>query len=186
MSFSSTQRTYPDRRRKEYIKQYELHELFDPEEIALKLKVARHRIAATFFYATERYRGRERACTGNYIVNVDKRQKYLVDYIIEKTLVGRGHGIVTATELPEWVGDRPAVLKAIINDVNRRLIAVELSRMVQESLIWFNEYHSTWETMQSVMDQFQAELNHAREIRKVDERLRREDLHDGGRLEVVH
>lgn len=169
-----------------YVRRYSLDELFSDEELVDKLGVARNRIAATFTNATEWRHGRKRG-THNYILGVGGQQKDLEDHIIKHTLTHERKGIVTASELPKSIGDHIPTLKAVVRETNIRLIAAELDRMVNgEKLIWYNEHHGTWEALQSVIDNYLAELTNAKQVRKVDERLRREALHGGGRLRVVH
>ena len=180
------QRTYQLHARKKHVRRYELDELFDLDELAVKMKVARNRITAAFVYSTEWRRGRKYVCHDNYIVNVGSKQKDLVEHIFGKIIVGKKHGIITCSELPERLGNRPSYLLAVANDASRRLVAVELSRMVQDEIIWYNAHHGTWEITQTAVDTYHGELASARDIRKVDERLRRESRHNNGRLEVVH
>lgn len=184
MSYSYAQeRTF---RRPQHVRRYELDELFDYEDIVVKLQVAQNRIVEAFATATEYRRGKIRG-TGGYIIGVDKQQKALVDHIMTHVINGRKHGIVIASELPSWIGNSRGVLHTVIDDLNRRFVAVRLSELCQKKIIWFNEYNNgTWDIHQRALDQYYAELSYAKEIRKVDERLRREDLHGGGRLRVIH
>lgn len=186
MSHTSAQRTYPPQKREAYVKRYELDELFDDDDLVIKLQIAQSRIVEAFVHASEHHRGKLRK-TDNYIPYVGPRRRDLVEYIVDHVLNRRNHRIVTSSELPAWLGGSVHVLKETAQDASTRLVAIRLYEMCQMKLIWFNGYNDgIWETTQSVVDQYRAEVSYGRDLRKTEERLRREDLHGGGRLRVVH
>lgn len=178
MSVTSTHRTF---HRRSYIPDYELYELFSDDELMLKLMVAKYRILMAFDHATFWSHGKMRG-TDNFIIGVGARQKDLVEYV-----ANRNGNIVTASELPDFVGDRSSVLRTIARNAEKRLLAVQLAMMCTDNAIWFNgSTPGLWEVAQHLMDDYRLNRQMVIEAKRVDARLRREALHAGGRLRVVH
>lgn len=171
-------------RKSDYVPSYGISELFDDEALQDKLVIARNRVAAAFYYAERWSRGRYRPC--EYIVGLGPKQKDLVEYVME-TVIGYHHrGIVTIAELPTWLGKDPHMLRRIADRAEHNLVALALNELVKERHVWYNKYYGTWETQQSILDEYIQQIKTAREIRKVDEQLRREALHADEILEQVH
>ncbi len=186
MSHSTPLRTYQSRRTS-HVPNYPLGVLFDHDDLTLKLMVAKYRILMAFDHATFWSHGKVRG-TDNFIVGVGHRQKDLVQYVVERVVIGMKSGIVTASDLPEFVGDASSLLRQVARNAERQLIAVRLEMLVQEEKeIWFNhQTPGTWNVAQSLMDEYRLSRKLAHEARRIDARLRREALHDGGRLIAVH
>ncbi|AHB42244.1 hypothetical protein RAAC3_TM7C00001G0387 [Candidatus Saccharibacteria bacterium RAAC3_TM7_1] len=184
MSRISALRTYQPRHTS-HIPGYRLDELFTDDELALKLLIAQYRILMAFDHATFWSHGKLRG-TDNFIIGVGHRQKDLVQYIVERVVIGMKSGIVTASELPEFVGDTSSVLRDVARNTERQLVAVQLAMLSPDS-IWFNaQTPGTWNVVQSLVDEYRLHRKLANEAKRVDARLRREALHNGGRLMVVH
>jgi hypothetical protein len=184
MSRISTLRTYQPRRAASTPK-YRLDELFDDEELPVKLMIAKYRILMAFDHATFWSHGKQRG-TDNFIVGVGHRQKDLTHYVIECVVKGMGRKIVTASELPGFVGDNSSVLRKVARETERQLVAVQLA-MLSPDYIWFNaQTPGTWNVAPSLMDDYRLNRELVHEVKRVDARLRREALHGGGRLAVVH
>ena len=180
----SALRTYQPRRTS-HVPKYRLDELFSDDELTLKLMIAKYRIMMAFDHATFWSHGKERG-TDNFIVGVGSRQKDLVHYIMEHVVKGMNSKIVTASDLPEFVGDTSSVLRHVAQEAERQLIAVQLA-MLSPDGIWFNtQTPGTWNVAASLMDEYRLSRELTREAKRVDARLRREALHSGGRLMVVH
>lgn len=180
----SALRTYQPRHTSS-VPDYKLESLFSDDVLTIKLMVAKYRILMAFDHATFWSCGKMRG-TDNFIVGVDHRQKDLVQYIVERVVIGMGRGIVTASELPEFVGDNSSLLRHAAHKAERQLIAVQLAMLSPES-IWFNaQPPGTWNVSQSLMDEYRYSRMLVIAAKRVDTRLRREGLHAGGRLRVVH
>lgn len=180
----SALRTYQPRRTSR-VPDYRLDALFSDDELTIKLMIAKYRILMAFDHATFWSHGKMRG-TDNFIIGVGHRQKDLVQYVVERVVIGMSGGIVTASELPEFVGDSSSVLRQAARNAERQLIAVRLAMLTPES-IWFNAHTpGTWNISQSLMDEYRLSRKLANEAKRVDARLRREALHNGGRLMVMH
>jgi len=180
----STLRTYQPRRTSR-VPDYRLDTLFSDDELTIKLMIAKYRILMAFDHATFWSHGKMRG-TDNFIIGVGHRQKDLVHYVIEHVVEGMNGKIVTASELPEFVGDTSSILRAVARKTERQLVAVQLA-MLSPDGIWFNaQTPGTWNISQSLMDEYLLNRYLVRAAKRVDARLRREALHNGGRLRVVH
>jgi hypothetical protein len=184
MSTSSAQRTYRSKRSR-YIPRYRLEELFTDDELTIKLMIARFRILMAFDHATFWSHGKIRG-TDNFIVGVGSKQQNLVDYVVNRIVIDMNCGIVTASELPDFVGDTSSVLRKIARRTEVQLVAVQLA-MMSPADIWYNaQTPGMWQVKQSVMDTYRLDRYFAATAKKVDTQRRRESLHSGGRLMVVH
>jgi hypothetical protein len=184
MSRISTLRTYQPRHTS-HAPSYRLGDLFDDDQLAIKLMIAKYRILMAFDHATFWSHGKQRG-TDNFIVGVGHRQKDLVHYVVEHVVKGMNGGIVTASELPDFVGDTSSVLRDVARSTERQLLAVQLAMLTPDG-IWFNaQTPGTWNISQSLMDEYRLGRKLVREAKRVDACLRREALHSGGRLMVVH
>lgn len=182
---SAPRHNYPDRKRKEYVRDYPLEELFSDDALLDKLAIAGHRILKAFDLATYKTRGKWHG-TDNFIVGVGPRQKHLVEYVMQRIVRGMNSGIVYVTELPEELGNVKAVLGEARRNAERRLIAVRLDQLVQIGEIWFDEQTpGTWNICTSAMDRYRHNIELIESAKFIDEQLRRERLHNG-RLRVVH
>ena len=170
-------------KREEYVPRYRLDELFEEWQLQDGLLLAKHRIIDAFANAEEFTRGRSRR-TQSYIVGLGGRQKHLADYVMQSVVLGRGLRFVTASELPRFI--RQKHLKKTQEMAEYDLIAKKLSQMSPRD-IWYNEDGTgTWEICQSLLDEYYLNLDLARLVEKNRTRLRRESLHGGGRLLLVH
>ena len=184
MSQTSFQNT--KKRRSGYIRRFDLDELFDSDELSLKLRIAEHRILKAFDYAAYWSHGKMRG-TDNFIVGVSPRQKDFVDYIIDNVVIKLNSGIVFVSELPSIGTERSSELRRIARDAECRLVASRLALMVRDGQIWFNQQiPGTWNVTQRAMDNYRLDRKLAYEANKVDQTLRRESLHGGGRLVEIH
>lgn len=171
---------------KKHTPRYALRDLFDDDELALKLLIARHRIMKAFDYATFWSHGKMRG-TDNFIVGVGPRQKDLVKYVLDRVVVGACNGIVAVNDLPHSIDQTAKVLRQIARDAESRILAVQISFMVQDGRLWFEEQiPGTWNVLQSCMDDYRLNRHVAQEANRVDAISRRESLYGGGRLMVVH
>ena len=169
--------------RKEYVPRYKLDELFDEWQLQDGLLLAKYRIIDAFVNAEEFIRGKNRR-TQSYIVGLGSRQKHLVGYVMQSVVLGRGLRFVTASELPRFVKQKH--LKKTQEMAEHDLIAAMLSQISPRD-IWYNEDGTgTWEICQSLLDEYYLSLDLARLVGKNRARLRRESLHGGGRLQLVH
>ncbi len=176
---------HANRPRQRHTPTYPLQELFDDDELTLKLQIARHRITKTFVHATVMSRGKRRE-TDNYIVGVGPRQKDLVAHVIGANLANHRSGIVTASELPACIGSTAAVLRAVAKHAEHQLVTVQLS-LLCPSGVWYNEDGTgAWEIAPTLTDEYHRNRHVVSEAKRIDARLRREALHGGGRLRVVH
>lgn len=184
MSRSSFKRTYPYRQH-DYIPDYSLDSLFKPADLTIKLMIAEHRLMMAFDHAVYWSHGKLRG-TDNFIVGVGHRQKDLVEHVIERIVEGMKSGIVTASDLPDFVGDTSSVLRRVARNAERRILAVRLEQLAGDG-IWFDrQTPGTWNISQSMMDTYRSNKRMTAEASRIDTRLRREGLHSGGRLRVVH
>ncbi len=172
-------------RRPSYLPHYGLDELFDNDELALKLKIAQYRILTAFDRATYFAHGKVRS-TDNFIIGVGERQKDLVEHVVDTVITGMKRGIVCASELPTWLGDNSPILRSAARNAERQIVAVQLA-MLSPRNIWF-EYQAPgfWVVAPSLMDEYRLDRELVAEAKKIDTRLRREGLHGDGRLRVVH
>jgi hypothetical protein len=184
MSASSAQRTYRSRRSR-YTPDYRLDQLFSDDELSVKLMIARYRILMAFDHATYWSHGKLRG-TDNFIIGVGPRQGDLADYVFNVVVDKMKCGIVTASELPEFVGNMTGTLRRVAEAAEQRLIAVQLAMMAPDE-VWFNAATpGTWNVAQSLMDEYRLSRELVRSAKKIDAQLRREALHNGERLRVVH
>lgn len=183
---SKTSAHHSNTKHRSRIQHYSLDDLFDDDELALKLKISQHRIMKSFDYATYWSHGKMRG-TDNFIVRVGPRQKDLVEHIFCSVITGRRSGIVTVSDLPREIEGSASTLQQVARSAERRLLAIQLSFMVQDGDIWFDEQvPGTWNVRPSLMDDYRLNRQISAEAKRVDQRLRRESLHGGGRLMVVH
>ena len=184
MSRTVSPRTYQSSR-DQHTPNYRLDKLFSDDELAIKLTIAKFRILMAFDHATYWSHGKERG-TDNFIVGVGSRQKDLVHYVIERVVNGMKSSIVTSSDLPEFVGDNSSQLRQVARRTERQLIAVRLA-MLSPDKIWFDAHPpGCWNVSQGLMDDYRLNRKLVADAKKVDERLRREKLHGGGRLRVIH
>ena len=170
-------------RRKRHTPHYSLDSLFGERSLFDKLLLAESRIVTAFCDATEVIRGR-RYPTNNYICNVGRKQGSLVLHVYQQHVVGEG-GFVTASELPDFITNRN--LSVVIQRAEKDLLAAKLAEMVSQCAVWYNEYSTgIWEIVPSLVDKHRLDRETLRLIHKTEQQLRREGLHGGGRLRVVH
>ncbi len=183
---SRTSAHITSRSRGNYVPRYSFDSLFDDDELTLKLLIARHRILMAFDHATYWSHGKMRG-TDNFIVGVGERQKDLVKHVTEHVILGMNRSIVTVSDLPRSIDATTSILRRIARDVERRLVAVQVSLMSNRKDIWFDQsVPGYWGVLQSVMDDYRLNRHVTHEAKRVDQRLRRESLHGNGPLMVVH
>lgn len=176
----------PSRSHHRYVPSYRLDELFDDTVLRDKLNIAKYRVLMGFAYATHWQNGRLRG-TDNYIVGVGPRQKDLVDHIVSKVTVELGKSIVAVSDLPLGIDGSTSMLRQVARSAERQLIAVCVSVMVADCHIWFEEnVPGSWNILQSAMDEYHHGKQTVANAKKIDATLRREKLHGGGRLRMVH
>ena len=181
MSRNSAPRTRPQYAPNRFM----LRDLFDDDELVSKLQLAEHRIMKAFARATQWQNGKMRG-TNNVIIGIGPKQKNLVDHVMDKVVVGMRSPIVTVSDLPVLDGETTGQLKAIARDVEERLVAVRISKIIPHK-IWFDEWNGgTWNVSMKAMDDYRLNSKIAAQAHRTDQRLRREGLHSGGRLRVVH
>ncbi|OYX41007.1 hypothetical protein B7Y94_05785, partial [Candidatus Saccharibacteria bacterium 32-49-12] len=127
-----------NRSRDNYVPSHPFDSLFDDDELALKLLIARHRILMAFDHATHWSHGKMRG-TDNFIVGVGRRQKDLVEHVAQRIVLEMNRGIVTVSDLPRNLNVATSVLRRIARDVERRLVAVQVSLMSNRKDIWFDQ-----------------------------------------------
>ncbi len=182
---SQTSAPHIKRSRSGYVPTYDLDELFDRDEIVLKLLIAEHRILKAYDYATYWSHGKLRG-TDNFIVGVGPRQKDLVEHIINK-VVKKGSNIVCVSELPSQISENASTLRHIARRAEHDLLADRLSYMVRNGQIWFDEQNpGTWNVSQGAMDGYRQDRELSRLVHHIEQTKRRESLHGGGHLMVVH
>lgn len=168
------------------VRTYPFSELFDENELIVKLKVAEYRICQAFFHAKAMSCGKMRG-TDNFIVGVGPRQKDLVEYVFDQIIIAANGRVVTVSDLPQLENETKASLVSVVIDVESRLVAAQLAVMVREGVVWFNENQGgSWNILQSSMDRYRLDRLSAAEVHRTNQRIRRENLHGGGRLKVVH
>lgn len=171
-------------RRRTYVPHYTLDQLFDEILMADKLLLAESRIVTAFFFATEEIHGRQYR-TYTYIYGVGKKQKDLVSHIFNGYVDLSGGHFITASELPKFVRD--SEIRETAHRAEKQLVAEKLNQMIAQCDIWFNDFSvGTWEIVPSIIDKHRTDKQAAALVYKTHQRLRREKLHGGGRLRVVH
>lgn len=186
MPRSTLQQRIKPSRREEFIPSYELGSLFDDDDLTLKLMIAKYRLLMAFDRATYWAHGKKRG-TDNFIIGVGDRQKDLVAHVEQNVLIGMRCGIVSASELPDFLGEKSSVLRKVARDAEKQLLAVRLAQLAADGEVWFNRHTpGTWNVSQRLMDDYQLDRQLTSEAKRIDSLLRRESLHHGGRLRVVH
>lgn len=169
--------------RKQHVPHYPLSELFNEAKMLDKLLLAESRIVTAFCCATELIRGRQYP-TYTFICEVGPRQSDLVSYVYTQHVSGSG-GFVLASELPSFIVD--AHLTSVARHAERMLLATQLAAMVSRCEIWYNEYSTgIWEIVPSRVDKHLLDRATVRLVHKTEQQRRREVLHGGGRLAIVH
>ena len=169
--------------RKQHVPRYLLNELFDEYRLLDKLLLAESRIVTAFCCATELIRGR-RYPTYTFICGLGSRQSNLVAYVYDHHVRGTG-GFVIASELPGFVAD--SHLAGVIQQAEKTLLAVQLAAMVSRCEVWYNSYGpGIWEIIPSRVDKHQLDRDTLLLVYKTAQQRRREKLHGGGRLAIVH
>lgn len=172
--------------RKEFLPDYPLSEIFDEDGLELRLLIARHRILKAFDLATFWSHGKMRG-TDNFIVEVGPKQKDLVDHIMTSIVVDGRSAILTLSDLPGHIEGSNATLRQVVRRASRRLLAIQLSSMAQDGQVWFDrQIPGTWNVLPSLMDTYHKNRQVAAGVKKIEATERREGLHGGSRLRVVH
>lgn len=145
---------------------YPLDELFTDDELADKLVVARRRVIRSFYFATEVYRGKTQR-TDNYVLGVGPKQKELVKHVIRDNW----RPIVTAKDLPEMMSEfTPGQQELIARRAQQDVYAFQINSMCSRPLfeIYFDEAHGVWQMIQSAIDEYRLQNQHARHAVKFD------------------
>ena len=166
---------------------YTLNRLFPSEaKLTLKLQIAQYRILEAFDDATHWSRGKVQS-TDNFIVQIGGDKEDLVRYVYDRIVTDLQHRIVLVNDLPEEIEEPRSVLQQIAESAEKRLLAMQASLLAESHDIWFDHSkHGTWNVRQGLMADYRRNRQIAREIQRIDETFRRESLHGGGRLMVVH
>lgn len=171
-------------RQKQYIPHYPLDMLFSEPQFGDKMSLAQRRIVQAFDEAYEIRRGKV-IHTRTYIGNIGSRQKDLVKHIIDNYVRKDDNGFVTASELPPSIERRH--LRGVAHQAEKGLVTLSLNWLCDRKDVWYNQYATgIWEIRQGIVDQYRLDKREAQLNYGTLQTLRREKLHGGGRLRVVH
>jgi hypothetical protein len=153
-----------------------LGQLFDEDELADKLLLARRRVIRSFHFAEEPYREEKlpyggyrmgRRGTDNYIIGVGQRRMDLVHHIV----ADNWRPIVTARDLPDHMSEFNRKWREMIADrALTNLYALQVNLMCSKPLfeIYFDEARGIWQIVQSAVDEYLQQNRRARNAVKFD------------------
>lgn len=156
-----------------YFTGYELDDIFFEDEIEDFFAVARRRIIAEFFYATERnprYKyGSDRRPyqrTDNYIIGVSGRVSDLAKHVRDKM----HRPFISVDQLPEKLAElSPRLTDRIIRRAQLDILTLVL-QIMRHREVWYDEGTGIWQVCQSSMDEYLEYRRPARTANKVDDR----------------
>lgn len=155
-----------------------LGQLFDEDELAGKLLLARRRIIRSFLFAEEPCREEKLPYGGfrmgtrgtdNYIVGVGPKRMHLVHHIAEDNW----RPIITTHDLPDSMAKfNPKWKEMIASRAVVNLYALQVNQMCSKPLfeIYFDEARGIWQIIQSAVDEYNRQNRNARHAVKFDSR----------------
>ncbi|HET8689897.1 MAG TPA: hypothetical protein VFL81_00435 [Candidatus Saccharimonadales bacterium] len=149
---------------------YELEEIFYPEEIIDLMATARQAVAGEFYFACEqnprwkpgsnkkRFRG-----TDNYIIGVGDRPSELARHITKQT----HRQLVSTKQLPCGLQElSPKLLERIVARARYDVVLRTVNAMIKAGDIRYDVGTGTWEVNQSNIDDFVADRDYRKEIKR--------------------
>lgn len=155
-----------------------LGQLFDEDELADKLILARRRVIRSFHFAEEPYRQEKLPYGGyrmgsrgtdNYIIGVGQRRMELVHHIVGDNW----RSILTTRDLPAHMSDFNQKWREMIaGRALTNLYALQVNLMCSKPLfeIYFDEARGIWQIVQSAVDEYLQQSRNARHAVKFDSR----------------
>ena len=142
---------------------YRVTDLFDDEEIADLLAVARRRIIACFVNEREFVRGQWRL-TDNYIAGVRNKQSALSHHIV----INMRRHFIKYSQLPsqlQYLNRRWR--DRLVQQLESDIVLMQLNIMCSKPLfeIYFDEYHGIWQMIQSVVDEHYQMQDFVRKVK---------------------
>ena len=137
---------------------YELSELFDEEEIADIVSIAKHSVAGEFFHAKEfnpragiNRKKKLYVNTDNYIIGVANRPGQLARYVAEMT----HRQIVHQSQLPSDLRElHQSFVDAIVAQARYNAVLIAINLMKDDGNIWYDEGRGIWCIEETVVESF--------------------------------
>ncbi len=131
--------------------EFDLTEIFVPDQMDAFMKVAWRRVVSAFIRATEKRNGTT-ISTDNYIV---VKEDAFFESLAFKIIVSRRfHGFVCADDLIPWVDPEDPFCDNILNQIEYKFICLALLSMKSTGDIWYDYGLSAWQVAQSNVDQY--------------------------------
>lgn len=133
--------------------EFDLTEIFDPDQMDAFIKLIWRRIVHAFVRATEK-RNDVDVSTDNYIV---VKEDAFFESLAFKIIDSKGfHSFVRTDDLIPWVDSEDPFCDNIINQVHYKLVCLKLLSMLSAGDIWYDHKLKAWQLKQSSVDQYNS------------------------------